>query len=82
MNKVVPASQLMDEAKSLAERFANGPTKAFGVTKRLLNTAYSENLETQLDSESLGIAETMGSRDGRHGIDSFSKKKTPKFLGE
>ena len=82
VNKVVPASQLMKEAMTLAERFADGPTKAFGVTKNLLNTAFSESLETQLDSESLGIAATMGSRDGRHGIVSFSKKKTPKFQGE
>ena len=82
VNKVVPADQLMDEAMGLARAFAAGPTKAFGIAKNLLTTAYSESLEAQLDAESRGIAATMGSRDGRHGIDSFLHKKKPEFTGE
>ena len=82
VSKVVPADRLMDEALALARAFAAGPTRAFGVAKNLLTTAYSENLEAQLDAESRGIATTMGSRDGRHGIDSFLHKKKPEFTGE
>jgi 2-(1,2-epoxy-1,2-dihydrophenyl)acetyl-CoA isomerase len=79
---VVPDDQLMDEAMGLARNFAAGPTKAFGIAKNLLTTAYSESLEAQLDAESRGIATTMGSRDGRHGLDSFLNKKKPEFTGE
>ncbi|NKB47774.1 MAG: enoyl-CoA hydratase [Alphaproteobacteria bacterium] len=82
VSKVVPSDQLMDEAMGLAAKFAAGPTKAFGVAKNLLTTAYSESLEAQLDAESRGIALTMGSRDGRHGIDAFYNKKKPEFIGE
>ncbi|MFT5180877.1 MAG: 2-(1,2-epoxy-1,2-dihydrophenyl)acetyl-CoA isomerase [Alphaproteobacteria bacterium] len=82
VSKVVPADQLMDEAMGLARKFAAGPTKAYGVAKNLLTTAYSESLEAQLDSESRGIALTMSSRDGRHGIDSFLHKKKPEYTGE
>ncbi|MFT5439587.1 MAG: 2-(1,2-epoxy-1,2-dihydrophenyl)acetyl-CoA isomerase [Alphaproteobacteria bacterium] len=82
VSKVVPADQLMDEAMGLARKFAAGPTKAYGVAKNLLTTAYSQSLEAQLDAESRGIALTMSSRDGRHGIDSFLHKKKPEYTGE
>ena len=82
VSKVVPDDQLMDAAMGQARAFAGGPTKAFGIAKNLLTTAYSEGLESQLDAESRGIAITMSSRDGRHGIDSFLHKKKPEFTGE
>jgi 2-(1,2-epoxy-1,2-dihydrophenyl)acetyl-CoA isomerase len=82
VSKVVPDDQLMDEAMGLARNFAAGPTKAFGIAKNLLTTAYSESLEAQLDAESRGIATTMGSRDGRHGVASFLNKEKPEFTGE
>jgi len=82
VSKVVPADALMDEAMGLARTFAAGPTKAYGIAKNLLTTAYSESLEAQLDAESRGIATTMGSRDGRHGVASFLHKKKPEFTGE
>jgi 2-(1,2-epoxy-1,2-dihydrophenyl)acetyl-CoA isomerase len=76
------AGQLMDEATGLARTFAAGPTKAYGIAKNLLTTAYSESLEAQLDAESRGIAATMSSRDGRHGLESFLHKQKPEFTGE
>ena len=82
VSKVVPDDQLMDEAMGQARAFAAGPTKAFGIAKNLLTTAYSESLEAQLDAESRGIATTMSSRDGRHGLESFLNKKKPEFTGE
>jgi len=82
VSRVVPDDQLMDEAMALARTFAAGPTKAYGISKNLLATAYSENLEAQLDAESRGIATTMGSRDGRHGVASFLNKEKPDFTGE
>ena len=82
VSKVVPADQLMDEAMAQARSFAAGPTKAFGIAKNLLTTAYSESLEAQLDAESRGIATTMSSRDGRHGLESFLNKEKPEFTGE
>ncbi|MCZ6590205.1 MAG: enoyl-CoA hydratase-related protein, partial [Alphaproteobacteria bacterium] len=82
VSKVVPGDQLMDEAMATARAFATGPTRAYGIAKNLLTTAYSEALEAQLDAESRGIAVTMGSRDGRHGIESFLNKKKPEFTGE
>ena len=81
VTRVHPDGELMDEARGLAAALADGPTRAFGGAKRLLETAFSESLETQLDRETRSIAGMMGSHDGPHGIDSFLEKKKPKFKG-
>ncbi len=82
VNKVVPADSIMVEAMALAHTFAAGPTKAYGAAKQLLQSAFSESLETQLDAESRSIATMMRTRDGRHGLDSFLNKRKPEFTGQ
>lgn len=82
VNRVVPADTLMEETEKLAATFAAGPTKAYGGVKRLLQTAYADPLETQLDRETRGIAGMMRTHDGPHGLDAFLNKKTPEFKGK
>ncbi|NRB36482.1 MAG: enoyl-CoA hydratase/isomerase family protein [Rhodobacteraceae bacterium] len=81
VTRVVPADDLMSEAREIAARFAAGPTKAYGGAKRLLQTAYSESFEAQLDKETRSIAAMMRTHDGPHGIRSFLNKQTPAFKG-
>lgn len=82
INKVVPADAVLSEAQSVAERLATGPTKAFGGVKRLLDTAFSDGLETQLDRETRSIADMMRTEDGPAGISAFLAKQTPSFRGQ
>jgi 2-(1,2-epoxy-1,2-dihydrophenyl)acetyl-CoA isomerase len=82
VNRVVAADDLMGEADKLARTFAAGPTKAYGGLKRLLLTAYSDPMETQLEKETQGISGMMNTHDGPHGLDSFLKKETPDFKGK
>lgn len=82
VNRVVDGDDLMDEAKKLASQFAQGPTKAYGGTKRLLLTAYSDTMETQLDKEAESIGSMMNTVDGPHGVSSFLNKKKPTFTGK
>lgn len=79
---VVPADDLMSEASKLTTKLAAGPTKAFGGTKHLLETAYSEALETQLNNESRSIASMMRTHDDPHGIASFLTKTKREHQGE
>ena len=65
----------------MAGTFAAGPTKAFGGLKRLLETAYAETFETQLDRETRSIAGMMETHDGPHGIESFLNKTPTNFKG-
>ena len=81
VNRVVPADDLMPEATAMARRMAQGPTKAYGGVKRLLDTAFSAGLETQMDKETRSIADMMRSEDGPAGIAAFLAKKEPTFEG-
>ncbi len=81
VNRVVEPENLMDEARALATTFAAGPTKSYGGVKRMLQTAYSGTMETQLEKETQFIASMMTTYDGPHGLESFLNKEKPKFKG-
>lgn len=82
VTRVVAADALMGAAREQACAFAQGPTKAYGGVKRLLESAFSDGLETQMDRETRSIAAMMRSHDGPHGIASFLAKSMPAFRGE
>lgn len=82
VNRVVPAGKLAEEAGALARQLAEGPTGAFGSVKRLLESAASAGLETQMEQESLAIAAAGASADGQEGIRAFLDKRKPRFTGE
>ncbi|TCS51827.1 enoyl-CoA hydratase [Primorskyibacter sedentarius] len=81
VTRVVASGQMIADARKLATELASGPTRAFGGAKRLLDTAYSESLETQLDKETRSIAEMMRTDDGQTGIEAFLSKQKPSFRG-
>jgi 2-(1,2-epoxy-1,2-dihydrophenyl)acetyl-CoA isomerase len=81
VTRVVPAENLMDEARKLATSFAVGPTRAFGGLKQLLQTAYSDPMETQLERETRSISQMMRTHDGPHGLNAFLNKQKPQFKG-
>ena len=81
VNKVVAPEAVLLEAQKMAKHIASGPTKAYGGVKRLLDTAFSDGLETQLDRETRSIADSMRTDDGPAGIASFLAKNTPTFTG-
>lgn len=82
VNKVVEPEAVLPEAQAMARQLASGPTKAFGGVKRLLDTAFSDGLETQLDRETRSIADMMVTRDGPAGIAAFLAKQKPVFEGK
>ncbi len=81
VTRVVPSDQLLSEARALASQLAAGPTKAFGGAKRLLLSAYSGTLETQLEDESASITKQVKDHDGREGIEAFATRRKPEFKG-
>ncbi len=81
INRVVEPDDLMDEAISIARKFAVGPTKSFGRLKRMMQTAFSDPMESQLEKETQGIASMMTTRDGPHGLEAFLNKQKPEFEG-
>ncbi len=81
VNRVVPESEVLKEAEELARKLAEGPTRSFGVVKKLLATSFSETLETQMEFEASGIAASAMTEDGQEGIRAFLEKRQPAFKG-
>lgn len=81
VNKVVPAAELEAATKALAERIAAGPTRAYGLTKRLLNRSLASTLEAQLQAECESFADCAASDDFAEGVRAFVEKRKPRFGG-
>jgi 2-(1,2-epoxy-1,2-dihydrophenyl)acetyl-CoA isomerase len=81
VNRVVPDEALLDEAGKLAAQLAQGPTRAHGTLKTLLDASFSGTLETQMELEARGIAAMAGTPDGKEGIQAFLEKRRPAFTG-
>jgi 2-(1,2-epoxy-1,2-dihydrophenyl)acetyl-CoA isomerase len=71
----------MDRAAGLARQLADGPTGAFGGSKRLLEESWSVSLETQMALETRSISGRARTADAREGIRSFVEKRPPRFDG-
>ncbi len=80
VNKSVKATELMDEAGSLAEMLAAGPRMAYGRIKDLLSSSLTTPLETQMDCEARYLAMSAQSLDGQIGIKAFLGKSVPHFV--
>lgn len=79
--KIFPIALFEEEVKALAENLAQMPTKAIGLTKRLLNQSMSNNLEQQLKLESDLQIEASSSYDYNEGVTAFVEKRKPEFKG-
>lgn len=79
--KVFSSETYEEEMKSLAENLAQMPTKAIGLTKRLLNQSMTNNLEQQLALESDLQIEASSSNDYKEGVTAFVEKRKPEFKG-
>src|SRR5690606_3973149 len=69
--KVFPSETFSQEVTNLASILSNMPTKALGMTKRLLNEAMTNSLEDQLDLEGKLQIEAAQSEDYAEGVDAF-----------
>jgi 2-(1,2-epoxy-1,2-dihydrophenyl)acetyl-CoA isomerase len=82
ITRVVPENELLAQARDVAVQLANGPTRAYGVSKRLLHSGWSETLETQMENESQAIANSARTRDALEGITAFLEKRPPRYKGQ
>ena len=82
IDRVVADEALEDEAMALAKQFAEGPTRAYGATKRLLQETWTSGLEVQMDRETRSISDLTRTADAHEGISAFIEKRKPDFKGE
>jgi 2-(1,2-epoxy-1,2-dihydrophenyl)acetyl-CoA isomerase len=81
VNRVVADEDLAAEARRLAVELAAGPTRAFGMARRLVLGSQAESLEAQMELEARAIAAAAATDDGREGIEAFLAKRRPTFRG-
>jgi 2-(1,2-epoxy-1,2-dihydrophenyl)acetyl-CoA isomerase len=79
--KCVDADALDAEAMALARRLAQGPTRAFGLTKRLLNASFETDLAHSLELEGHFQALATTTADLREGMTAFREKRDTHFTG-
>jgi enoyl-CoA hydratase/carnithine racemase len=80
-NKLVAAKDLEQEALTLAQRLANGPTFAHGITKTQLNQEWSMGLEQAIEAEAQAQAICMQTKDFERAYRAFVAKEKPVFEG-
>lgn len=72
---------LAPEAEALAVKLAAGPTRAFGLSKRLLNTSFETDLGASLEQEGAAQSLATASHDLVEGMAAFREKRDAEFTG-
>ncbi len=80
--KVFNEEEFVEGSKKIAEKLAKMPTKGLGLTKKLLNESYSNNLDQQLQREKEAQTEAGKTYDFQEGVNAFLEKRKPSFRGE
>ena len=79
VNRVVASEQLEEEVKLLAQKLVQGPRKTFGRAKKLVRSASTETLESQMELERQEIALSTLETEFQEGVTAFVEKRPPDF---
>jgi 2-(1,2-epoxy-1,2-dihydrophenyl)acetyl-CoA isomerase len=81
INGVVPTVDLGSHVSAMAQRLAAAPTRAIGLTKRLINQADGQGFADALMLEA-ALQELAGrTQDHAEGVAAFGEKRDPRFVG-
>ena len=79
--EVVESDRLAERVAELARTYAEAPTRAIGMTKRLLDRVEGATLEDQLEWEAHLQSSATQTDDFREGVAAFLEKRPPRFEG-
>lgn len=82
VNRVVPPEQLMETVSAWTGSLANGPTLAYGLTKRIMHKAWGMSLSETLEYEAYLQEVTGRSQDNKEGVMAFLQKREANFTGK
>jgi 2-(1,2-epoxy-1,2-dihydrophenyl)acetyl-CoA isomerase len=81
VHRVVPADEVLGEARALAVRLAAGPTAAYAAVKQVLVAAATDTLEDTLGREAVLQVELGRTADHAEAVEAFLAKRAPRFAG-
>lgn len=79
--KCVDDAQLLDEARAMAQRLAEGPPLALAQIKQQLEQAWAGELGATLDAEADAQSRAFVTQDLKEGATAFVEKRVPRFTG-
>ncbi len=82
VNKVVPATQLMEEAEKLAKKFTTLPGFALKMAKSSMNYGFDMSLDNAVKLELGAISQCFSTQDQKEGMKAFLEKRKPNFVGK
>ena len=80
-NRLVPADQLLKEAREFAGRISQGPTFANGMTKTMLQQEWNMSVDQAIEAEAQAQAICMQTEDFHRAYHAFVDKQNPAFEG-
>jgi 2-(1,2-epoxy-1,2-dihydrophenyl)acetyl-CoA isomerase len=81
VNQVVSDDKLDETVNQLALKYAQMPTKAIGLIKRMLNQSFESSLDQMLEQEKFGQEIAGRTEDYQEGVAAFVEKRKPVYKG-
>jgi 2-(1,2-epoxy-1,2-dihydrophenyl)acetyl-CoA isomerase len=82
VNQVVPPDKLNAAAREWANRLAEGPTRAIGIAKKILNKSFQSSLADIIEMETEMQTLLHETEDHQEGVAAFFEKRSPSFKGK
>ena len=82
LHQVVPPDELDAAVAALADKFTKLPPRTVGIAKRIINLGHDLSMRDSQDLEIDALAELLDSPDVWEAIESYMKKRPPRFTGE
>jgi len=81
VHKVVPTAELDSTVDQLAQQLSTGPTKALGLSKRIINRVGNLDLPDALEYEAQHQDIVGRTSDHLEAVRAFLEKRKPRFTG-